>query len=180
MISQRLPRLSYENSCRLLQRLGYLDAGNIPLIPDHRPQFDDEEPLGVNFFRTLVGDGDLENLTLPRTYFGRSEIGPLSFKNTDLSESSLCWNDFNKVNCTDADLSECDLRASHFSEMVFVRANLRNADLRHCTFEECDFTDAGMRGSKLTHEQGRQILLSNRQQEEIEWHESDGETPPGG
>src|SRR5262249_28078690 len=139
-------RLSYEESCRLLQRLGYPDAGAdgvIPPMPDHRPQCDDEEPLGVCFFRTKEGAGehDLENLTLPRTFFGKSEVGPVSFKNTDLSESNLCWNDFNRVNFTDADLSGSDLRASLFCECDFVRTNLRNSDLRRSTFEKCDFTE---------------------------------------
>src|SRR2546425_498690 len=120
MSSGRATRLSYEESCRLLQRLGYPDVGAegvIPPIPDNRPQID-QDPLGVTFFRTRVGAGehDLENLTLPRTFFGKSEVGPVSFKNTDLSESTLCWNDFTEVNFTDADLSRCDLRASFFSE----------------------------------------------------------------
>src|ERR1035438_7764265 len=108
MSSERATRLSYEDSCRLLQRIGYPDAGAegvIPPIPDHRPQCDDEAPLGVSFFRTFVGESALENLTLSRTFFGKSEVGPVSFKNTDLSESTLCWNDFNGVNFTDADLS---------------------------------------------------------------------------
>src|SRR5262245_21815163 len=147
MSSAQVIRLSYEDSCRLLQRLGYPDAGAegmIPPIPDRRPQCDDAGPLGVSFFRTFVGEGDLENLTLPRTFFGRSEIGPVSFKNTDLSESTLCWNDFNGVNFTDADLSGSDLRASFFSETDFVRTNLRYADLRRSNFEACDFTDADM------------------------------------
>ena len=180
MINQRPFRFSYEDSCKLLQRLGYLDAGKLPPVPDHRPEYGDEQPLGVNFFRTFVGEGDLENLTLPRTFFGRSEVGPVSFKNTDLSGSTLCWNDFNGVNFTDADLSGCDLRASHFSEIVFVRANLRNADLRQSSFEACEFTDADMRGAKLTHAQRREILPSDRQLREIDWQESDGEEPFGG
>src|SRR5262249_38818910 len=108
MSSGPVNRLSYEESCKLLQRHGYPDAGAegaIPPVPDHRPQGDDEEPLGVCFFRTFVGQdieqGDddeshrnLENLTLPRTFFGKSHIQYVSFKNTDLSESTLCWNDF--------------------------------------------------------------------------------------
>src|SRR5437764_465863 len=193
MSSGRSTRLSYEDSCRLLQRLGYPDVGAegvIPPIPDHRPQFD-QDPLGVTFFRTFVGqdieqgDGDvshrnLENLTLPRTFFGRSYIQHVSFMNTDLSESTLCWNDFYEVNFTDADLSGCDLRASIFSEVDFVRTNLRNADLRRSTFEACDFTEADMRGAKLTHEQAEEIDLSEQQQQEIDWQDSDGEEPPGG
>ena len=60
MSSGRVTRLSYDESCRLLQRLGYPDAGAegvIPPIPDHRPQCGDEAPLGVSFFRTWVGVG---------------------------------------------------------------------------------------------------------------------------
>jgi uncharacterized protein YjbI with pentapeptide repeats len=193
MSSAPVARSSYEESCRLLQRLGYCDAvaNGIPPIPDHLPQHSDEAPLGVSFFRTFVGQDiergkedasqlALENLTLPRTFFGRSEVGRVSFKNTNLSESTLCWNDFNEVNFTDADLSGSDLRASIFCEVDFVRTNLRNADLRHCSFEECDFTHADLRQAKLTREQGDELELSERQREEIDWQESDGQEPPGG
>lgn len=173
-------RRPYNESCELLQELGYLDKGDIPPIPDHRPQYDDEEPLGVSFFRTFVGEGDLENMTLRRTYFAKSEVGPVSFKNTDLSESTLCWNDFNEVNFTDADLSRSDLRASNFTKAVFVRANLRDADLRHSTFEECDFREADMTGARLTREQGETIPISDQQRQEIDWQDSEGDEPPGG
>jgi hypothetical protein len=66
-------RLDYEASCRRLNVLGWADCEPTPPIPDHKPQCDDEEPLGVHFFRTRV-EGDLSGLTLPRTFFGRSEI----------------------------------------------------------------------------------------------------------
>lgn len=178
----------------MLQRLGYPDVGAdgvIPPIPDHRPRCDDESPLGVTFFRTFVGQDiehgdedannrDLENLTLPRTFIGRSYIQHVSFKNTDLSESTMCWNDFTKVDFTDTNLAGCDLRASIFTEVDFVRTNLRNADLRRSNFETCDFTDADMRGAKMTHEQGEEIDLLEQQQQEIDWQDSEGEEPPGG
>jgi uncharacterized protein YjbI with pentapeptide repeats len=180
MDSQRQARRTYEESCQVLQSLGYLEPGVMPPVPDHRPQYDDEEPLGVNFFRTLVGQGDLEDLTLPRTYFGRSEIGPVSFKNTDLSESNLCWNDFNEVDFTNADLSRSDLRASSFGHSHFVGAKLIDADMRQSAFEECDFTDAELRGAKLTREQGDRIILTGKQRNEIDWQDSDGDEPPGG
>lgn len=173
-------RLPYQESCELLQRLEYCRAGAIPPIPDHRPQITDDEPLGLGFFRTLLEEGKLENLTLPRTFFGRSEVASVSFKNTDLHESTMCWNDFNGVNFTDADLSDCDLRASIFRENSFVRANLRNADLRRSNFKECDFTDADMRGAKLTRKQGEQLPLSDKQKAEIDWQEGDGDAPLGG
>jgi len=52
MSSEPAARLSYEESCRHLQRLGYPDAGAEGVI---HPQFDAEQPLGVSFFRTFVG-----------------------------------------------------------------------------------------------------------------------------
>jgi hypothetical protein len=202
MSSERAARLSYEESCKFLQRHNHLGGGVegvIPPMPDHRPQFDDSTSIGVRFFRTWVGVGRpfglepsspedwedvaehaLENLTLPRTFVGRSEIGPISFKNTDLSESTLCWNDFIEVNFTDADLSGSDLRASIFKRVAFVRANLRTADLRRSGFEACDFTDADMAGAKLTRKQGEGIRLSDEQRKVIDWQESDGDEPPGG
>lgn len=189
MSSESVARLSYEESCRLLQRLGYSHSGTngeIPPMPNRRPQCDDEAPFGVSFFRTFVGQDieqgdedashrDLENLTLPRTYFGKSNIQRVSFKNTNLSESTLCWNDFTEVNFTNADLSGCDLRASIYEAVDFVGANLSNSDLRRSSFEACDFTDANMRGAKLTHEQLDEIDLSQQQRQEIDWQDSDGE-----
>jgi BTB/POZ domain-containing protein KCTD9 len=202
MNSERASRLSYEESCKYLQRYSHLGGGAegvIPPLSDHRPQYDDELPFGVRFFRTWLGVGRpfglkalrpeddvevaehaLDNLTLPRTYFGRSEISSISFQNTNLSDSTICWNDFIKVNFTDADLSESDLRASAFTLVAFVRTDLRNSDLRRSSFEGCDFTDADMRGAKLTHEQGEDLDLSEKQRQEIDWQDSDGDEPPGG
>lgn len=180
MKEDRPNRRSYKETCAKLQELGYLEEGDIPPIPDHRPRDDDEEPFGVRFFRTFIGEGDLEHMTLPRTYFSRSEVGPVSFKGTDLSESTLCWNDFNEVNFTDADLSRSDLRASRFTGAVFVRADLRDADLRRSTFERCDFDEADMLGARLTYAQGEDISLAKRQREEIEWQGGDGDEPPDG
>lgn len=181
--SQHAARLSYEDSYKLLQRLNHLPAstgGTTPHKPDHRPQFDDEDLVGIRFFRTSLVESDLESLTLTRAFFGRSEIASVTFKNTNLSESTLCWNDFSGVNFSDADLSDCDLRASLFRECSFVRANLRDADLRRSNFKQCDFADANLRGAKLTHKQGEQIHLSEQQKAEVDWQESDGEQPPGG
>ncbi len=199
MKSEHLARLSYEDSYRLLQKLRRLAEGAIRPLPIRRPRFDDDLTHGIHFFRTWVGnvkpfgleasDPDfewpteehhLENLTLPRTYFGRSEISRISFKNTDLSESTLCWNDFIEVDFTDADLSECDLRASLYTRTLFVGTNLRNADLRLSTFKECDFTGADLRGAKLTHEQDKALPFTAQQRQAIDWQESEGEEPPGG
>lgn len=173
-------RLSYVDSCRRLQPT-YLSPGDIPPMPDHVPQHDDPEPLGVSFFRTFVGDGDdLGNLTLPRTFFNRSEVNHVSFKNTDLSESNLCWNDFIDVDFADAILTGSDLRASIFQRVKFVCSDLRGSDMRRSSFEECIFDGALMEGAILTYEQGRHIELSNEQREGIEWTHDDGPEPGGG
>jgi uncharacterized protein YjbI with pentapeptide repeats len=178
--ARRQQRLSYEESCKALQHVGYLKEGAIPPVPDHRPRYDDNEPLGLQFFRTRVKDDGLDNMTLRRTFFGKSEVGPASFKNTDLSESTFCWNDFNNVDFTDADLSKSDLRGSLFHEVIFVRADLHDSDLRQSRFEKCDFANATMQRAKLTREQGKTIALSANQRQEIDWQDSDGEPPGGG
>lgn len=200
MRSENPTRLAYEESCQLLQKLGQLEEGNVPRWPDRRPQSGDDPPHGLRFFRTWLGSGtpfglqpsrpedegggvgehDLENLTLPRTFFGRSEISRVSFRNTDLSESTLCWNDFIEVDFTDADLSGGDLRASLFSGTRFVRTSLRNADLRRSSFRGCDFADADLRGAKLTLAQGGRLTLTQEQRKLIDWQDDDGEEPPGG
>lgn len=200
MSSKRRARLSYEESYWLLQRLGRVEDGPVLPLPNRRPRFDDDLTHGVRFFRTWVGSGspyglrasspedeggglgehDLENLTLPRTYFGRSEISYISFRNTDLSESTLCWNDFIEVDFTDADLSGSDLRASIFKRTSFVRADLRDADLRHSTFRECNFTGADLCGAKLTRARGQDLVLSGEQKRVIDWQEGEGEQPDGG
>lgn len=173
-------RVSYEDSCRRLQP-DYLDPGEVPPQPDHLPQYDDPEPLGVNFFRTFVGDGtDLSNLTLPRTFFGRTEVNGVSFVNTDLSESNLCWNDFLDVDFTDSVLARCDIRASSFIRVQFVTANLQGADLRRSTFEHCRFDGAVMDGAILTRRQGSKLFLTKEQSTQIAWATDDGPEPRGG
>ena len=172
-------RLSYENSCRRLQE-SYLEPGVVPPTPDRVPQADDEN-LGVSFFRTFVGEGDnLGNLTLPRTFFGRSEINDASFQNTDFTESNLCWNDFTDVDFTNAILARSDLRASVFDRVKFVSADLTNADLRQSSFTNCEFTDALMAGAVLTQLQGEKLLLSSKQRADIAWTTDDGPEPSGG
>ena len=174
-------RLSYDDSCRRLQQLGYLGPNQFPPLPAHGPSYGDEEPLGLSFFRTFIGDGDghLDNLSIPRTFFGRSEIRSISFRNTDLSESCLCWNDFINVDFTDALLASSDLRASNFERAKFVRTDLRKADLRRSTFLECDFTGALLNGAKL--DQGNELLeILSEQQKSVLDYQPEGEYPPGG
>lgn len=172
------PRLTYEDSCRQLQKLGTLPAGNIPRLPAAMPA-DDDEVLGVSFFRTFVGNDNFDNLTLPRTYFGRSEIRGTSFKNTDLSESRLCWNDFVEVDFTEATLTGSDLRASVYERVKFVRADLQNSDLRRAAFQDCDFTGANLRGAKLNKDAKVLKSLAPEQRIGIDY-QPEGEDPPGG
>ena len=172
-------RHNYKESCKLLQKLGHLPGGRIPPLPSKMPAYDDAKP-GVSFFRTFVGEGNLKNLTIPRTFFGRSQVGQVSFANSDLSESVLCWNDFTEVDFSDCDLSRTDLRASEFNRVIFTRADLTNADLRLSNFRACNFVAARMRGTRLTKAQGRKLKLSKQQRQEIDWQNDEGEEPPGG
>ena len=172
-------RRDYEQSCRELQREGWVAAGDVPPMPAQRPGARDEEPLGVSFFRTRVS-GDFSNLTLPRTFFGRSEVNGASFRNTDLSESTLCWNDFIGVDFRDGSLRGGDLRAADFRGVNFSRCDLRDADLRRSGFEGCDFTDADLRGAKMTTDQEAGMGLSELQREGVSWQDADGDEPDGG
>ena len=173
-------RFNYEDSCRRLQS-DYLDADAFPPMPERMPQHDDPDPLGVSFFRTSIGGGeDLSNLTLPRTFFGKSEINGASFQNTDFTESNLCWNDFTEVDFTDAVLARSDLRASTFNCVKFVHTDLCGADMRLSSFENCDFENAQLAGAVLTTEQGIELNLSEAQRGQISWTDEDGSEPGGG
>jgi len=174
-------RLHYADSIRRLRELGYLGPDEQPPLPDHVPQPEDEEPLGLSFFRTFVGEGaDLSNLRIPRTFFGRSEISNASFRNTDLSESNLRWNDFIDVDFTEATLSRADLRASIYTRVNFTRADLRGADMRRAHFEGCVFDEAVMDGAILARGQVRRLALSDSQKAVVDWRDDDGPEPSGG
>jgi hypothetical protein len=63
-------RLDYNESIRRLQELGWLEQYESPPLPDGVSQPEDEQPLGLSFFRTFVGDSaDLADVTMPRTLF---------------------------------------------------------------------------------------------------------------
>ena len=172
-------RLTYEDSCVELQKQHLLDADNIPPLLHRPPRYDDEE-LGVEFFRTLLVDARLQRLTLPWTFFGRSEIRATSFKGSDLSGSVANWNDFIEVDFSDADLSGADLRANLFQQVRFAGASLVGADLRYCGFKQCDFANADLTDAKLTRKAGTALGLSPEQQCLIDWQNEDGEEPEGG
>lgn len=173
-------RLSYEESCQVLQEYGLLEDADIPPIPVTMPSYDDDEPFGVSFFKMGVEDIELENLTLPRTFFGRSLMREVSFCNTDLIESRMCWDDFIDVNFSLANLTGCDMRASRFERVSFARSDLSYSDLRRSEFTDCDFTEARMHQAKLTRPQGQLLSLSALQCQEVDWQEEEGEEPGGG
>jgi len=171
-------RASYTESCRVLQSKQLLEADELPTLPERPPRHDDEQ-LGVSFFRTRLADDSLDGLTLPRTFFGRSEIRGVSFRGSDLSESTANWNDFIDVDFSFADLSRADFRASIFERVTFHGAVLRGADLRRTTFRSCTFTDADMTGVRLTRGFGWLFRLSRGQRAAIDW-QPPGPEPEGG
>jgi len=179
VMGSKSDRLPYAESCRVLQDAGLLDAGTIPPLPPRPPRHDDEV-LGVEFFRTQFADSKLENLTLPRTFFGRSEIRAVSFRRTDLSESTMCWNEFIDVDFSSADLRRADLRASTFERVVFDGADLTDADLRRSTFNGCSWKGATLARAKLTNAAARTISLSSDQRGELDLQGTDGPEPGGG
>ncbi len=179
MDSSLANRLTYENRCRVLQQRGYLEAGKVPPIPAQFPGFRDRDPLGVGFFRAFVGEEALDNFTLPRTFFGRCQAEELSMRNCDLTESNLCWANFDDVDFSDPELSGSDLRGSRFEDVRFTRASLRGCDLRGSVFIECDFTGADMKGARLTRFQEQMVLPTKKQKREIDWQDDEGSEPEG-
>lgn len=171
-------RVPYDESCRVLQSKELLETAELPPLPGRPPRHDDEQ-LGVSFFRTRLADVALDGLTVPRTFFGRSEIRSVSFRGSDLSESTANWNDFIDVDFSSADLSRADFRASIFERVSFHGAVLRGADLRRATFRGCTFTDADMTGARLSRGFGWLFRLSSAQRTAIDW-QPPGPEPEGG
>jgi len=144
------------------------------------PLQDDEAPLGIWFFRTRVENECFDDFSIPRTFFGRSEIQACTFRNTDLSESKLCWNDFIRVDFSGARLWGADLRSSIFTDVKFVDADLRNADLRRAKFVACEFSGAQLDGARLTFFERLKLGLSFSQKRAAKIGWSAGTEPPGG
>jgi BTB/POZ domain-containing protein KCTD9 len=172
-------RKPYKESCQFLKDQQLLEADTLPELPQRAPRYDDEQ-LGVSFFRTRLADARLDGLTLPRTFFGRSEIRGVSFRGTDLSESTGCWNDFIEVDFGEADLSGADLRGSIFQRVSFRGAVLRGADLRRTSFSGCTFADADLTGAKLSRSFLWLFRLSAAQRGNVDWQSGPGPEPAGG
>jgi BTB/POZ domain-containing protein KCTD9 len=170
-------RLSYARLCNL----GLHNRNERASPPERMPRHDDEHPFGFSAFRVRLDDAlDLSDLSLPRSFFGRSEINRVSFRNTDLHQSNLCWNDFLGTDFTGADLARSDMRSSIFQRVAFVNANLDGADLRGSSFIGCNFEGATMRGAALAREQSATVHLSEAQNLAVDWHEDSGPYPAGG
>jgi uncharacterized protein YjbI with pentapeptide repeats len=159
------------------------DPQGQPIVPASMPSYDDPEPLGFSYFCTGREDADRRNLTLRRTYFGRSLLERVDFRNTDLSESRMCWNDFVGCDFSGADLSGCDMRASLFRDCKFVGTILSHADLRRSAFQGCDFTVAVLTGAVADYyrdEYDLAELLTKEQQAVMDWRDDPGPQPSGG
>jgi uncharacterized protein YjbI with pentapeptide repeats len=86
MAARLSPDLSYARLCDL----GLLDPNELSSPPERMPRHGDEGPLGFSVFRQRLDDNlDLSDLSLPRTFFGRSDVNRVCFRNTDLHESNL-------------------------------------------------------------------------------------------
>ena len=125
-------------------------------------------------------EADFSYRTLPRTFIGRSLLERVSFRDTDLHGSHLCWNDFNNCDFSQSELSHADLRASVFRDCDFRTCFLVRADLRRSTFENCDFTGANLCRAKLTRPQAQSMNLTAEQKKFICWQRGDGPEPKGG
>ncbi len=149
-----------------------------PFVPAAMPNHNDDT-LGFSFFRGRWDEADFSSITIPRTFFGRSTLNGVDFRDTDLTESRMCWNDFTKCDFRGADLSRCDMRASKFVDCDFGGAILRNADLRRSSFRGPEFTGADMRGA-VADDDVYTIGIGDDQYETMNWQDEPGEEPPGG
>jgi BTB/POZ domain-containing protein KCTD9 len=179
-------RRTLEQSWAFLEAMG----ANMPRLPDgsphvstRMPSYDDASPTNITFFRTGWQDTDLSDLTLSRTYFARSKFERVSFMNTILFESRMCWNDFIDCDFSNADLRHCDMRASLFRGCMFRNADLSEADLRRSMFDACIFEGAKLKdsvGHKRSAAEDLVQLLTKSQRDEMRWFHDLGEQPSGG
>ena len=168
-------RLSYDQSC---VRLGH-ESTEIPPLPSSAPRYDDEI-LGLRFYKTGIEQQEWRSLTIPRTFVGRSLVEDASIIDCDLSESVMCWNDFNSVDFSQSDLSKTDLRSSNFIGVDFSGCNLSEADFRGSGLERCSFQGANLDGAILETGWHGELPFTEEQKESIAWVDEPGEPPPGG
>ena len=169
-------RLTVDESHEHLRRLGRLE--NVIARPNSSSRL---IPVpGLEVFREHLENVQFDSLTMPGSKFYRSLIRNVSFRNSDLSNSNLCWNDFVCVDFSACTLRNADLRASEYRGVRFVDADLSGADMRMSDLIHCEFRGASMRGTKLSSYNRGHLVLSDVQRQEIAWcAASDEEQPPG-
>ena len=117
----------------------------------------------------MIADENFAQLSLQRTFFGRSLIQRVSFAGTDLSESDLCWNDFEEVGFAHASLQGTDLRRSYFTDCSFEGADLTGARIHESQrvllkLRRVDFGPGGRTRRRVMREQlARGIAARPRQ-----------------
>lgn len=179
---------SYEESFKILAER--IDITGDPMPGVKRVPRADDDKLGPSLFRMLVEDVELDGLSIPGLYVGRSELTRVSFRGSDLHLSAINWSDVIECDFREADLSGADLRASKFIGCDFSSANLAKADLRASTITDCEFSEANFKGALLRHRRrllgfipigsGQDDLpLSPSQREEAVWT-SNAPEPRGG
>ena len=173
-------RKTFDETISFLKQIGLVEEDQSPTLPLTMPHYDDDHPCGFSIFRMGIEDIELSELDMRRTFFSKSEIANCSFRNTDLGESNLCWNDFIQVDFSDANLSNSDLRASIYDRVNFSGCDLSGSDLRQSDFSECDFSSAIMKKTRLTRASGAVMPLSQKQKDEIDWQDTEGDEPGGG
>jgi hypothetical protein len=81
-------RESIEETWQFLAATGWnmpFRSEGSPFVAAAMPSHDDEEPR-YSCFKTRMEDVDSSNLSLPRTFFGRSFFAAVSYANTGLSD----------------------------------------------------------------------------------------------
>lgn len=173
-------RKTFKQTISHLETLGLISDDKNLSIPEEMPQFDDEIPAGISFFRTTLADQDLSSLNMMRSFFSKSKINNCKFLNTNLTESNLCWNNFKDVNFEGAQFIGSDLRASKFTNVNFSNCDLSGVDLRRSTFKRCNFEGAKMDGAKINSIATPKLPLSAEQKSVVAWQAIDGLEPRGG
>jgi uncharacterized protein YjbI with pentapeptide repeats len=168
-------RLSYDESCQFLG----CEPSEIPPLKNRPPRYDDEI-LGLSFYKTGIEQQEWRSLTIPRTFVGRSLIEAASIIDCDLSESVMCWNDFNSVDFSRSDLVKTDMKSSNFIGVDFSGCNLSEADFRGSGLERCNFQGANLDGAILETRWHGDLPFTQEQKASIAWVDEPGEPPPGG
>ncbi len=148
--------------------------------PDPEVWIAKEGPRRLDAFRGPLEDFDYSQQDLMNSFINKSLVKNVSFENSSLSGSRMCWNDFEQVNFKGTSLSECDMRASIFEDCDFEGADLTKTDLRRSSFVNCRFKSANFEGAKIAKASKEKFDLSPDQIDVVEWMEDDGEEPEGG